>query len=233
MSPASHDSSSMPPASSSDSSAPARCASPSPTNVCHSSFRSCSALSSTFKRLLCHRPALDATRRRRLLPAPAACRPVAARASLTCPSSADSARPLPSVCPPPIRQASLHHLTLAGQSMGKRSRCCLPSRAVGSRWGCRATLDAQCPACPAPLLLQPSRLSEIKSTGFCLIVFKSIGRDPCARPASFTARDSAASAAPAWLFVKTCCAGAGDDIVRSARECRVATRPKICIGADS
>eukprot|EP00965_Chrysotila_dentata_P136020 4497128-Pleurochrysis_carterae.AAC.1 len=45
-SPASQDSSSVTPAASCGSSAPAECASPSPTNVCHSSSRSCSALSS-------------------------------------------------------------------------------------------------------------------------------------------------------------------------------------------
>eukprot|EP00965_Chrysotila_dentata_P101144 3340504-Pleurochrysis_carterae.AAC.1 len=42
------------------------------------------------------------------------------------------------------------------------------------------------------------------------------GRAPCARLASFIARESAASAAPAWSRVKKCCAGASDAIVRGA-----------------
>eukprot|EP00965_Chrysotila_dentata_P015773 521931-Pleurochrysis_carterae.AAC.1 len=68
----------------------------------------------------------------------------------------------------------------------------------------------------APLLLQFSELKEVKSTGTGWVDLTTVGRAPCARLASCTARDSAASFAPAWSRVNSCCAGASDAIVRGA-----------------
>eukprot|EP00965_Chrysotila_dentata_P064259 2129102-Pleurochrysis_carterae.AAC.1 len=59
---------------------------------------------------------------------------------------------------------------------------------------------------------------EVKSTKTGCVVLMTVGRALCARLVSFTACESAASAAPAWSRVKSCYAGASDAIVRGAEK---------------